>query len=167
MVENVYQEFKHNPKSVESFETAITKMYFLNLDCVRSDFEPLFSLTGRPSNLQPQLFRSFLLMSHLKYSSIDQWVMHASSQPILCALVGVSQDDFPGASTHRDFFRRLWLTEEKSRVQSVEKKPRSKHGKEKLPPKHPGIVQRLVDKALSGKIFKQIPERLYQMYTLT
>lgn len=162
IVNAVNCEFKHNPKSIDYYETAILKIYFLNLDNIREDFLPLFSVTGKPSNQQPEIFRSFILMSHFKYSSIDEWVVYARGTPIICALVGVYFYDFPGASTHHDFFDRLWLAPKSDKQRFVHKKPKGKHGKNKLPPKHPGIVKYLVDKALSGEVFKRIPERLYQ-----
>ena len=162
MIEWVNREFKHNPKSIEAYESAILKMYYLNLDNIKEDFIPRFSHTGKPSNHQPELFRSFILMSHCKYASIDDWVLHASATPMLCALVGVSYSEFPAASTHRDFMLRLWTTGKPNRFKVKIAKPKGKHGKEKLPPKNPGIIKKLVDKALDGQTFKIIPERLYQ-----
>jgi hypothetical protein len=47
-------------------------------------------------------------------------------------------------------------------MRKVVKKPKSKHGKAKIPPKHPGIIKLLADKAQSGEVFKRIPERLLQ-----
>jgi hypothetical protein len=162
MIEQVNREFKRNPKSIATFESAILKMYYLNLDNVREDFQPLFSLTGKPSNQQPEIFRSFSLMSHFKYASIDEWAAYAPTSPLLCALVGVSASEFPGASTHRDFIERLWMAGKPNRIKRQTAKPRGKHGKNKLPPKHPGIVAYMVEKALSGEVFKAIPERLLQ-----
>ena len=162
MVARINREFKHNPKAIEHFETAILKMYYLNLDQVYNDFQPLFSTTGRPSNQQPEIFRSFVLMSHFKYASIEEWVSYAKSSKILSALVGVFPDEFPSESTHRDFYSRLWMDSEPNHIRSSEKKPTTKHGNEKMPPKHPGIIKELVDKALSGETFKRIPERLFQ-----
>lgn len=162
MINIVNQMFKHNPKSITNHEAAILKMYHLNLDCVKEDFTPLFSFTGKPSNQQPELFRSFLLMSHYKHSGIDEWVAYASASPIICALVGVSSDSFPGASTHRDFINRLWTTGKPNRLKTPKTKPKGKHGKDKLPPRNKGIVAFFVKKALSGHVFKAIPERLLQ-----
>ena len=162
MIERVNRDFKRNPKSIKNFESAVLKMYYLNLDNIKEDFVPRFSLVGKPSNQQPEIFRSFILMSHFKFASIDEWVAHASATPILCALVGVLPDSFPGASTHRDFMLRLWTSGRPNRVKIKFPKPKGKHGKEKLPPKHPGIIKKLVDKALDGQTFKIIPERLYQ-----
>ena len=162
MIDSVSKMFKRNPKSIANHETAILKMYHLDLDCIKEDFIPLFSSTGKPSNHQPELFRSFILMSHYKHSSIDEWVAYASVSPIICALVGTSQDNFPGASTHRDFIDRLWMADKSNRIKSKKTKPKGKHGKGKAPPKRPGITAYMVKKALSGKVFKAIPERLLQ-----
>lgn len=162
MIEVVNSEFKHNPKSIANHEAAILKMYYLNLDNVKEDFVPLFSLTGKPSHQQPELLRSFLLMSHYKHAGIDEWVAFASASPILCALAGVTSETFPGASTHRDFISRLWMAGKPSRLKKPKQKPKGKHGKQKLPPKNPGIVAYMVEKALSGEVFKAIPERLLQ-----
>ena len=162
MVEAVNREFKHNPKSIANHEAAILKMYHLNLDIIRDDFQPLFSLTGKPSNQQPELLRSFLLMSHYRYAGIDEWVAHASATPILCGLIGVTPDSFPGASTHRDFLARLWMADKPNRLKRPKPKPKGKYGNQKQPPKHPGIIAYMVKKALSGEVFKAIPERLLQ-----
>ena len=163
LVEQVNRQFKYNPKSIEHYETAILKMYYLNLDLVIDDFSPLFASTGRPSNFQPEIFRSLILMSHLKYDSYDEWVSFASSTPLICSLVGIADpNDFPGVSTHRDFISRLWMARNPNRSKKSFSKPRGKLGKNKLPPRHPNIVAKFVDKALSGQVFKAIPERLLQ-----
>jgi len=162
LVENVSREFKRNPNSIKHFEEAFMKMYCLNLDLVRDDFLPLFSSTGKPSNQQPEIFRSFILMSHFKYASLEDWIAYAKSSEMICFLVGVTPDRFPGESTHRDFISRLWQADNSNHLRVVKKKPKTKHGKEKLPPKRPGVIKYLVGKALSGEVFKQIPERLLQ-----
>jgi hypothetical protein len=162
MIEQVNRKFKHNPQSIDYYETAILKMYSMNLNSLREDFKPLFSPVGRPSNQQPEVFRSFVLMSHFKYAGLEEWLTYAKSSYTVCALVGVTPDTFPGESTHRDFVTRLWQLDDTDHMKSVAKKPRTKHGKEKLPPKNPGIIKKLADKAMSGEVFKRIPERLLQ-----
>ena len=162
MLDIVVQKFRHNPKSINYYESAILKMYYLNLDNVKEDFLPLFSVTGRPSHHQPEIFRSFILMTHFKCASIDEWVVRAAGDDIICALVGVKPNDFPGASTHRDFFERLWAAGKPDKLKHLSLKPKTKHGNQKQPLKRPGIVKKLVDKALDGQTFKRIPERLYQ-----
>jgi len=146
----------------EPNQEAINKMHLLNLDVIKPDFIPLFSPTGRPSNYQPEIFRSFVLMAHFKYGSIDEWVSYASSSPFISALSGVSQDEYPGASTHRDFISRLWQSEGVSHEKVFVKKSKKKHGKEKMPPERPGIVFEMAEKALAGEVFDDIPERLFQ-----
>ena len=162
MVDNVNRKFKHNPKAIKHFEPAFLKMYQMNLDSIQEDFLPLFSNTGRTSNQQPEIFRSFVLMVHFKYSSLEDWLSYAKSSKLVCALAGVTPDTFPGESTHRDFVSRLWQLNNIGRLRRVVKKPKTKHGKEKLPPKNPAVIKWMVDKALSGKVFKAIPERLFQ-----
>ena len=162
MIKSVNFEFKRNPHAIDRFETAFLKMHSMNLDSVLEDFIPLFSTTGKPSNQQPEIFRSFVLMCHFRYAGLEEWISCAKSSSIICALVGVTPDTFPGESTHRDFISRLWQGKSPNRLQVVSRKPRTKHGKKKLPPKNPGIIKKLADKAISGQVFGQIPERLLQ-----
>ena len=162
MIASVNREFKHNPKTIHHVESAILKMYYLNLDSIREDFAPRYSLTGRPSNQQSEILRSFILMSHFKYAELEKWLIYAKSSKVICGLIGVTPDTLPGESTHRDFISRLWTSDDSSRLRPVTRKPRGKHGKEKTPPKQPGIIKYMADKALSGEVFKRIPERLLQ-----
>ena len=158
MLEKLKLEFQRNPKSVERFEKSILKLYILNLDSVKADFAPRFSATGKPSNQQPELFRSFVLMRDQHLGDIDKWVATASASPLFCALVGVEPWNFPGASTHRDFITRLWLADKPDRVKPVTKKPKESYGDQKMPPKNPGIIKKLVDKALNGKHSRTSPK---------
>jgi hypothetical protein len=151
-----------NPQSISDFETIILKLYNLNLDSVKTDFAKRFSSTGRPSNQQPEIFRAYVLMCALKEGDIGIFRKMARSNPVLSAIIGVTPDNFPGESTMRDFVSRLWLEETPQRERVVEKKPKDKHGKEKLPPKNPGIIKELVDKALNDEIFGDGPEQLLQ-----
>ena len=116
--------FKDNPNSFKNYESAILKMYYLNLDLVQVDFAPIFSFTGRPSNFQPEIFRSFVLTLHFKFASYEKWVAFASATPIICVLVGVSSDHFPAPSTHRDFISRLWMASNPNRVRKPLLKPK-------------------------------------------
>ena len=162
LVDALMEISAYNPESLEHFRTTILKLHSLNLDSIKTDFEERFSSTGRPSNFQPEMFRSFVLMSDQKVADIDEWRKIAISTPIFCALIGVEPQDFPGASTLRDFISRLWLEDATERVKTVEPKPKEKHGKNKQPPKNPGIIKELTDKALNGATFDEIPERLLQ-----
>lgn len=71
----------------------------------------------------------------------------------------------PGIGTIYDFLNRLWL--EYAPQKAVQKpKPkgrkRTKSG-EKLVPKHPGIVKKLVNQVLKGRILKKQPQRILQL----
>jgi hypothetical protein len=162
MLDIVNREFKRNPNAIKQHEEAFLKMHLMNLDSVHLDFAPLFSLTGKPSNQQPEIFRSLVLMGHFKYAGFEEWITYAKSSILVCALVGVTPDTFPGESTHRDFITRLWQYNSIGKLRRVIKKPKTKHGKEKQPPKHPGVINYLADKAMAGATFEKIPERLLQ-----
>jgi len=151
-----------NPQTVKKFETSILKMLRLNLDTVKTDIAQRFSLTGRPSNQQPEIFRAFVLMCDQKAADIDKWCVTGASTPLFCALVGVEPNDFPKASTMRDFMLRMWLGSKLNHEKEFAPKPRKKHGKEKKPPKNPGIIQELADKAIAGEAFAELPEALLQ-----
>ena len=82
---------------------------------------------------------------------------------MFCALAGVEPEDFPGASTIRDFITRLYLVDEPDHIKAfvdTTPKPKAKFGKNKKPPKNPGIIKELVEKALAGVTFSDIPEAL-------
>lgn len=151
LIKAISREFKKNPKAIEYLETAILKMYLLNLDKIYEFFVLLFSAIGRPSNQQPEIFRSFLLMSHFKVAGLEEWISYAKSSPIICAMVGVSDHDFPGESTHRDFISRLWREDDSYHLQKFKRKPKCKHGKKNF---------RLSIPELSSKwLIKLSPER--------
>jgi hypothetical protein len=162
LVDALLKEKTRNPQSLADYEETILKLYSLNLDSVKTDFAERFSVTGRPSNFQPEMFRAFILMADQKVAGIEEWRKRAIATPIFCALIGVEPRDFPGASTLRDFITRLWLEDAPERIKNVETKPREKHGKNKKPPKNPGIIKILADKALEGATFDEIPEQLLQ-----
>jgi len=162
LVDALLKEKQRNPQSLADYKDTILKLYSLNLDSIKTDFAKRFSLTGRPSNFQPEMFRAFILMVDQKVASIEEWRKRTIATPIFCALVGIDPQDFPGSSTLRDFITRLWLEDAPERVKTVEAKPKEKHGKNKKPPKNPGIIKELTDKALKGDTFGKIPEQLLQ-----
>ena len=151
-----------NPQVVKMWEHTILKMLRMNLDVVKNELAGRFSLTGKPSNQQPEIFRAFVLMCDQKDANIDHWCILGASNPLFCSLVGVEAKNFPKASTMRDFISRLWLGGEPDHVKTVESKPKEKFGKEKKPPKNQGIIKELADKALAGETFSDIPEALLQ-----
>lgn len=169
LVENIQPIYASDKNRVLQFSEALSKLYNLDLDVLKLVLEPYYSNTGSPAKNQPEVFRSFVLMSLLKCHSITKWVYMLHHDDLLCYMIGVSPDNIPGVGTHYDLINRLWLEDpdiEKDRQDSLhpfKRKPRKKLAKnQKLPPRHPGIIQKFVDLALQGKIFESRPEKLLQ-----
>ena len=169
MVSNLAQLYIKDRLSVEFYSEHFSKLYFINLN----EFKPLiasrYSSTGKPSNQQPELFRSFILMSLLNFHSIPLWIKYLRAHEILCFAIGLLPSDIPGVGTHYDFISRFWLANPqtlksfKDSPHPFVSKPRKKLGKnQKQPPRHPGIIKKFVDLALQGKSFENRPEKLFQ-----
>jgi hypothetical protein len=150
------------PFAVAQYEAQISKLYLLNLDLMKPIVAPLYSITGRPSQNQPQIFRSLVLMNALRFS-LDQWVSHKlPKDPVLQAICGFD-GPLPGIASYYDFMRRIINLNEKPRLKSKKPKPRKKYGKNrKMPPKHPDVVRRLAEHILSGRRFSRRPEKVLQ-----
>jgi len=86
-----YQEFvvsklsdlaRLNPHALLEYENEISRVFILNLDLLKPIIEPLYSTTGRPSNLQPEIFRSFILMNSRGYT-LDNWLVKLKNNYVL------------------------------------------------------------------------------------
>ncbi|NSL52477.1 transposase, partial [Calidifontibacillus erzurumensis] len=110
---------------------------------------------GRKPRNPCDMLRSLLLMHKMRITSIDQWVYQLKTNPIIAILSGFSPNDVPGVGTFYDFFNRLWLgttphlTNRKKRKLHKPKKKGRKN--QKLEPKNPKIVEKLVARALKNK----------------
>lgn len=169
LIQNLYSIFISEPWRLNFYIHAITKLYLLNLDTIKHLIFPCFSLVGRPSNQQPEIFRSFVLMLELGETSITKWLERLSSDPILCIIIGVNPDNVPGLGTHYNFITRYWLEDpevDKDRRNSLHnfhRKPSKKIGKNKKFSNHrEGIVEKYVNRALQGMSFDGRPEKLFQ-----
>lgn len=149
-------------KSIQDFTTSILKMWQMNLDPMQPIVAPLFSLIGRPSNQQPEIMRLLILMDDRREHDIDKWLKTVAATPLFCALVGLDADELPGASTLRDFISRLWQGEVPNPMKPPAYRPKENLGKEKQPPKRPGIIAELCRKAKKGEIFGGVPESFLQ-----
>ncbi len=156
------QLLKTNPKSIQAFTTTILKMWCMNLDPMRSVVAPLFSATGRPSDRQPEIMRLLILMDDRRERDIDKWLKTVAATPLFCALAGIDAHELPGASTLRDFVSRLWQGERPNLMKPPIIRPKEKFGKEKQPPKRPGIIAEQCRKAKIGEIFGGVPESFLQ-----
>lgn len=138
----------------------IHRMVLLDLSNLQPILKSLYSSNGAPAKDPCLMFRSLILMTLNHETSIDKWHEQMRSFPIWSLLSGFSPLDIPGASTFRDFISRLWLFEEREyridktkRLRKKRRKPKTKlKANEKLPPKNPGVVGRLANRLLDGKM---------------
>ena len=151
---------KFNPFALREYERSISKLYILDLDPLKELVAPLYSNTGRPSENQPEIFRSIVLMNSLGFE-LDEWMGKLSNNYVLRTACGF-RGKLPGIASFYDFINRIIKLDEKPRHKPKKRKPKEKYGKGKMPPKHPNIVQRLVDRILKGRRFNCRPERLLQ-----
>lgn len=166
LIQNVLFFYESDKPRVTRLAKALSKLYLLDLDVLKPILLPYYSNTGAPAKHQPEIFRSFVLMSELHQHGISDWVKMLKSDALLCAMIGVSPTDVPEVGNHYDFIDRLWLEENpihRNSLHPFKRKPRKKLGKnQKQPPRHPGIIQKLVDLALQDKTFELRPEKLLQ-----
>lgn len=110
---------------------------------------------GRKPRDPADLLRSLLLMHQQKVTSVDEWVFRLKTNHVLTILSGFLPGNVPGVGTFYDFFNRLWLNSSphlSNRKKRRLKKPRKKGKKnQKLEPKNPNIVEKLVHRALKRK----------------
>lgn len=151
---------RYNTHALLEYQDSISKVFILNLDPLKRLMSPLYSAIGRPSEKQPEIFRSLVLMVCLGYP-LDKWITKLSHNPVLQAACGF-RGKLPGIASYYDFINRLIKLDEKPRLKLKKRKPRKRHGKKKLPPKRPGIVRKLVTEVLKGRRLHRRPERLLQ-----
>jgi len=156
----LYYYARFQPHELLKYEGAISKLFILDLDPLRTLLAPLYSTTGAPAKNQPAIFRAFVLMNHLKLSP-DEWFKQLPNAPVLQIICGFRKT-LPGIASYYNFIGRVINLNEKPRVKPIKKKPKEKYGKDKMPPKHPGAVQKLVKRILSGRRLNLRPERLLQ-----
>lgn len=150
-----YDLARINPSALFEYEIVISKMLILNLDTLKPTIEHLYSKTGRPSNNQPEIFRSFILMTALDFT-LENWINKLNNNFVLRTIIG---GVIPSLASHYDFINRIYKLDEKPRYKQKKCKPKKKIGKnKKLPNRRSGIVDRLVDRILKGKRFNCNPE---------
>ena len=136
-----------NPAALLEYQTEIEKLYILDLDPLKAIIAPLYSMTGRPSNFQPEIFRALVLMNALHLSP-DQWTTKVRNNPLLRIICGFPDNEsLPAVASYYDFIHRIYALDEKPVFRNPKHKPKKKLKKgEKLPPKHPNIVAKLVER---------------------
>jgi len=160
--DNLRRTSQNDPQRVLEYQDVISKVYILNLDKLKKVMLPLYSNIGRPAELQPEIFRSFVVMQELGMT-MDNWLEKLKNNAVLRTAIGVTEENIPSASSHYDFINRIIDMDEKPKIKLKKRKPSKKLGKNvKLPNKQPGVVQRLVNKILCGRRFNLRPERHLQ-----
>lgn len=167
LVKSLLPVYLSDKKRVSQYASVLSKLYLLDLDRLQPLVSAVYSRTGAPAKLQPEIVRSFILMSHLDEPSISNWVTKLKADSLLALMIGVAHDEVPEVGNHYDLINRFWLANPDSQDQDsphpFRRKPRKKLGKnQKQPPRHPSIIQKFVDLALQDKSFEHRPERLLQ-----
>ena len=167
LVENLLPVYLVDKLRVSQYDDVLSKLYLLDLDRIKPLLDKVYSHIGAPSHHQPEIFRSFVLMSDFGQLSISNWVAKLKSDSILAMMIGVAPDKVPEVGNHYGLIDRLWLANPDSPDQDslhhFRRKPHKKLAKnEKQQPRHPGIIQKFVDLALQDKSFENKPERLLQ-----
>ena len=153
LVENILPVYLLDKKRVSQYANVLTKLYLLDLDRIKPLLSEVYSPTGAPSRIQPEVIRSFILMSHLNVPSISKWVAKLKADSLIALMIGVAPDEVPEVGNHYGLMNRLWLanpdSSDQDSLHTFRRTPRKKLGKnQKLPPRHPGIIQKFVDLAL-------------------
>ena len=159
-----------DPARLLFLSPALAKVWLLDLDPAIPFLLSRYSSWGRPCEFDPvDLLRSLFLMTHLKVFSISKWVHLLRHDKVLATLCGFEPGKTPSVGLFYAFQDRFWL-ENPAMIRLRRKALRPAKGKpkgkvrtgQKLAPKHPGVVKRLVDRALKGRSFPRRPERLIQ-----
>ena len=155
------------PDQIAEYEDAVLKMLILDLDPLLPVIEPLYSFTGRPAELQMEIFRSFILMSHTRVP-FNNWTSKLAHNPVLRTIAGFTTYNLPSTSSYYDFINRIIPLTDAPILKSFKPKPKRKLKKgDKLPPKNKDIVAKLVDRVISDEntFLRQLsrrPERFLQ-----
>ena len=90
------------------YRPALSKLRKLNISLASDILFPLYSHTGRPTIDSAVLVPFFVLINHLKYSSIKLWCDNLANDSLFQYLIG--SFDPPNSSSHYDFIIRLTAT---------------------------------------------------------
>ena len=135
-IEELFEQPGLRPLIVAS-QDLCSKLIGLNLDPIRPVLARCYAATGRPGWEPCTLFRVLLLMNWRGFTEFEPWVAEMRTHPLWPILCGCDPADVPGASTLRDFLRRLtrtWRTRPKRRRRrrSAQKRAAARKG-QKLP----------------------------------
>jgi Transposase DDE domain len=141
---------KQDQEKLNPYSDLILSLFLLDLESLRPQLQAFYH--PKPRGTLPrdpiQMFRSLLCMILSGQTlSFTKWVETLRSQPLLAALSGFPGRT-PGIGTFYDFSGRLFPETTDSIIRQAIFKPKDS-GKDRPP--RPGIVQRLVTKALANQ----------------
>lgn len=151
----------------------ITKLWITDLSYTTKWLHDSYSDKGPAPRDPASMLRAYLLFLITNPTiGITKWVDQLYRVPLYAILCGFEPGDVPGIGTFYDFFQRLWASDNQNVMPKVKpKKKKTKKNKkpkkgEKAAPKNPGIVRKLVDRALRyGSKQKQLPgDRLFAFF---
>jgi hypothetical protein len=146
-----YGSYDHG--QLTEYRDVIMKLRILNLDPLHDILAEFYSNTGRPSEHQPELFRTYIMMQDLKVP-ISLWIEKLSNNFVLRTACGFLKSDLPSIASFYAFIKRITGSETKPKVRIFKRKPKTKLKQgEKLPPKHLNVTQRLKAQMLKGRRF--------------
>jgi hypothetical protein len=140
---------KQDEERLEPYSNLIISLFLLDLEPLRPQLQAFYhpKPRGTPPRDPIQMFRSLLCMILSGQTlSFTQWVGLLRSQPLFAALSGF-EDGSPGIGTFYDFSHRLFPETADPIIRQAIFKPRDS---DKDRPPRPGIVSRLVAKALNN-----------------
>ena len=144
-------------KSITHYTELIGKMFLSDLTDVRELMTPHYS--SKPRGSLPRdpaaMLRSLLLMKQTGEHSITTWVQSLKNSDVYATLSGFEPDNVSGIGTFYDFISRLAGIDKQAENQrrkkpmNFKRKPSKKlKQNQKLPPKHPDIVNKMVDRVI-------------------
>lgn len=154
----------HRP-AIELHAVLLEKVFTLDLDRAKPIVAELYSPTGRPARFQPEILRALFVAAHLK-TGVVELLKRLAAEEILALACGFEPGQSPAVGSFYDLMTRFYPTGSnpkrlrKPRVKSA-KGTKLKAG-QKLEPKHPGIVERIVKMYLRGRRLTKRPERTLQ-----
>jgi len=162
VLDQLEQTLRFDPGLFREYENTISKLWILNTDILYEAMLPCYSPIGRKAKSQPEIFRIGIMMINLGIP-IRNWVTTLENNFILRTICGLKYSEIPPVGAFYDFINRIVRLDERPRTKNFSNKPRKKLKKgEKLPPKHPGIVAKLVKVIKKGRRFNHRPELILQ-----
>ncbi len=150
----------------------ITKLWITDISYITTLLSDTYSDKGPLPRDPASMLRSYLLFLFTNPTiGITKWVDELYRVPLYAILSGFEPGDIPGVGTFYDFFARLWgldfdnVKPKSKRKRKATKKKKPKKG-EKLAPKNPGIVEKLINRFLRyGSKKNLLPvDRLFEFF---